>query len=71
MVGSRGPKGGYRLSRERRKIKLSEIVYAVSKEKKLSKDLQLILVWWEKPEQKIMKSTQKKYLNFVKLDLNQ
>ncbi len=39
LVGSRGPKGGYRLSRERRKIKLSEIVYAVSKEKKLSKEI--------------------------------
>ena len=39
MVGSRGPKGGYRLSRERRKIKLSEIVNAVSKEKKLSKEI--------------------------------
>ena len=31
LVGSRGPKGGYRLSRERRKIKLSEIVNAVIK----------------------------------------
>jgi len=39
LVGSRGPKGGYRLSRERRKIKLSEIVNAVSKEKKVSKEI--------------------------------
>ena len=39
LGGSRGPKGGYRLSRERRKIKLSEIVNAVIKEKKLSKEI--------------------------------
>ena len=30
LVGSRGPKGGYRLARERRKIKISEIIKTVS-----------------------------------------
>ena len=30
LVGSRGPKGGYRLARERRKIKISEIINTVS-----------------------------------------
>ena len=39
LVGSRGPKGGYRLARERRKIKLSEIVNAVSRNKKMSKEI--------------------------------
>ena len=39
LVGSRGPKGGYRLARERRKIRLSEIVSAVSGEKKISKEI--------------------------------
>ena len=29
LVGSRGPKGGYRLAKERRKIKLSEIIKSV------------------------------------------
>ena len=30
LVGSRGPKGGYRLARERRKITISEIIKTVS-----------------------------------------
>ena len=29
LVGSRGPKGGYRLARERRKIKISDIIDSV------------------------------------------
>ncbi len=32
LVGSRGPKGGYRLARERRKIKISEIIESVDKQ---------------------------------------
>ncbi len=34
LNGSRGPKGGYRLAKERRKIKISDIVSSVTKEKK-------------------------------------
>jgi len=34
LVGSRGPKGGYRLAKERRKIKISDIVTSVTKNKK-------------------------------------
>ncbi len=30
MIGSRGPKGGYRLAKERRKIKISDIVESVN-----------------------------------------
>ena len=30
LVGSRGPKGGYRLARERRKITISEIIKTAS-----------------------------------------
>ena len=29
LIGSRGPRGGYRLARERRKIKISEIIESV------------------------------------------
>ena len=35
LVGSRGPKGGYRLSKEKRKIKLSDIIQAVSEESQI------------------------------------
>ena len=34
LNGSRGPKGGYRLAKERRKIKISDIVSSVATEKK-------------------------------------
>ena len=34
LTGSRGPKGGYRLAKERRKIKISDIVSSVTKDKK-------------------------------------
>tara|TARA_B100000242_G_C42954944_1_gene442831 strand:+ start:170 stop:619 length:450 start_codon:yes stop_codon:yes gene_type:complete len=34
LIGSRGPKGGYRLARERRKIKLSDIVASVDDKRK-------------------------------------
>jgi len=34
LTGSRGPKGGYRLAKERRKIKISDIVSSVTIEKK-------------------------------------
>ena len=33
LIGSRGPKGGYRLAKERRKIKISDIVSSVTKDK--------------------------------------
>ena len=33
LIGSRGPKGGYRLAKERRKIKISDIVFSVTKDK--------------------------------------
>jgi Rrf2 family protein len=39
LVGSRGPKGGYSLARERRKIKISEIVKSVSREDRSIEDL--------------------------------
>ena len=39
LVGSRGPKGGYRLAKERRKIKLSDIIHSVSDEKNLSQEM--------------------------------
>ena len=39
LVGSRGPRGGYRLARERRKIKLSDIIKAVSNDKTLKKEI--------------------------------
>jgi len=31
LIGSRGPKGGYRLAKERRKIKISDIINSVDK----------------------------------------
>lgn len=31
MVASRGPKGGYRLAKERRKIKISDIILSIAK----------------------------------------
>ena len=34
LNGSRGPKGGYRLAKERRKIKISDIVSSVTTDKK-------------------------------------
>ncbi len=34
LIGSRGPKGGYRLAKERRKIKISDIVSSVTIDKK-------------------------------------
>lgn len=33
MVGSRGPKGGYRLAKEKRKIKISDIILSVQNTK--------------------------------------
>tara|TARA_E500000331_G_C17129906_1_gene657744 strand:+ start:255 stop:698 length:444 start_codon:yes stop_codon:yes gene_type:complete len=36
LVGSRGPKGGYSLARERRKIRISDIIKSVSNEEKNS-----------------------------------
>ena len=32
LIGSRGPKGGYRLAKERRKIKISDIIKSVKNE---------------------------------------
>ncbi len=37
LVGSRGPKGGYSLAKERRKIMVSDIIKSVSKEEEVSK----------------------------------
>ncbi len=37
LIGSRGPKGGYRLAKERRKIKISDIVSSVTIDKKKMK----------------------------------
>ncbi len=34
LVGSRGPKGGYRLAKEKRKIKISDIIISVQNKKK-------------------------------------
>ena len=34
LVGSRGPKGGYRLAKEKRKIKISDIILSVQNKKK-------------------------------------
>ena len=34
LVGSRGPRGGYSLAKERRKISISEIIKSVSKDEK-------------------------------------
>ena len=36
LVASRGPRGGYRLSRERRKIKILDIIKSVTTEKEVS-----------------------------------
>ena len=33
LIGSRGPNGGYRLAKERRKIKISDIVSSVTRDK--------------------------------------
>lgn len=38
LIGSRGPKGGYRLARERRKIKLSEIINSIEEKNKNIKE---------------------------------
>ena len=40
MIGARGPKGGYSLAKERRRIKLSDIIYCVSDEENSSKGFQ-------------------------------
>ena len=34
LVASRGPKGGYRLAKERRKIKISDIILSIKEEEK-------------------------------------
>ena len=36
LVGSRGPKGGYRLAKERRKIKISDIIRSVKADEEAS-----------------------------------
>ena len=36
LVASRGPRGGYRLARERRKIKILDIIKSVTTEKEVS-----------------------------------
>ena len=43
LIGSRGPKGGYRLAKERRKIKVSDIVNSIDEEldKNLKKKLKV------------------------------
>ena len=40
LIGARGPKGGYSLAKERRRIKLSDIIYCVSDEENSSKGFQ-------------------------------
>ena len=35
LVGCRGPKGGYSLAKERRRIKISDIIKSVSKDDKI------------------------------------
>ena len=40
LIGARGPKGGYSLAKERRKIKLSDIIYCVSEEENSNKIFQ-------------------------------
>ncbi len=37
LVGSRGPKGGYRLAKEKRKIKISDIIFSVQNTKEDNK----------------------------------
>ena len=37
LVGSRGPKGGYRLAKEKRKIKISDIIFSVQNTKENNK----------------------------------
>tara|TARA_A100001015_G_C15042444_1_gene740688 strand:- start:5088 stop:5537 length:450 start_codon:yes stop_codon:yes gene_type:complete len=37
LVGSRGPKGGYRLAKERRKIKISDIIRSVKADEVVSR----------------------------------
>ena len=41
LIGSRGPKGGYRLAKERRKIKLSDIMLSVNEYTKKNSGTQL------------------------------
>ena len=36
LVASRGPKGGYRLAKERRKIKISDIILSISNDEEIS-----------------------------------
>ena len=36
LVASRGPRGGYRLARERRKIKILDIIKSITTEKEVS-----------------------------------
>ena len=36
LVASRGPRGGYRLAKERRKIKILDIIKSVTKEKEMN-----------------------------------
>ena len=41
LIGSRGPNGGYRLAKERRKIKISDVVSSVTIDKKKNENIQL------------------------------
>ena len=41
LIGSRGPKGGYRLAKERRKTKLSDIILSVNEYNKKNSGTQL------------------------------
>lgn len=44
LIGSRGPKGGYRLAKERRKTKLSDIILSVNEYNKKNSGTQLTSV---------------------------
>ena len=62
LVGSRGPKGGYRLSREKRKVKVSDIIEAVCDEDQIYSEHSSELS--KKVIQPLLKKISNKFLSY-------
>ena len=62
LVGSRGPKGGYRLSREKRKVKVSDIIEAVCDEDQIYSEHNSELS--KKVIQPLLKKISNKFLSY-------